>query len=707
MKIISAILLCLLGAALTAQVLPLSGAGKGSPGAGASVTPGFVSFTGMPSTETTALGTKVSNTCATNAYCAQLVDASVSGNTIIVPYTYSGTGAGSNTAHVPTITDDKGGGSSTYTCVTEGHDSATGRFAGLCYSINASAGIRNITASFGAAVAHTAVAVMQAYNIASFDVTAGNSGTSTTTFTSGSATSTAASDYWVTLGCATGSPTNTGSFTAGSQGGITWVADLLDRRDGCAIQHGVQTSASALNPQLTISSADSFVAVSAAFKSGTSGTAPSGFYVSRIYHYNSASGGTGPYAIQVPITGNLVVVAMQGGGAGPQTVTGITDGTNTYTSCGSGVSGSLSAQTFYAANVTPGVLPMSIATTGTGDVGPAMIYDIIGAAAAQTCVRTSQIDPGSTTGNLTTVANFHPAYNPSISIGSVGFNQNTTIAVTSPATLLFDSNTYGAEVIDGPQPVDQNNGMSHINSTANGPMTWTWTLSNVTRPTGGSIAEALSFQGAGATKLPLVFQGPTAQNAATATTLAVTTAATLAGSTLVIAVANSNSRTITKICTDGTTCSAGNSFTQATSAASSSGTLRTDVWYLFNATTGTTTVTITYSATATNREAAIWEVQGLSAFDGGNALAGTVASSTITGAAVTTTSTNGFCAALTAVSNIVTASPKAGNEFIDGSGIWSNTTDAWAGLISTSAASHTPTWTNSSGTYASSTACLR
>src|SRR5581483_2656165 len=114
---------------------------------GAAVTPALISLTGAPSSQTNAMGNHVagSSTCSNFAYCAQLADPSVSGGTIVVFYTYKFT-----SAVVPTVTDDKGGGSSTYTCVTEAHDGATNQsYAGACYSINVAASIRNITVTWG------------------------------------------------------------------------------------------------------------------------------------------------------------------------------------------------------------------------------------------------------------------------------------------------------------------------------------------------------------------------------------------------------------------------------------------------------------------------------------------------------------------------------------------------------------------------------
>lgn len=716
---------------LLGQVLTLTGGGKGAPGV-AAITPGFVSFQGMPSTETAALGTVVNSTCATRAICTYLVDASASGDSILVFYTYKAT---ANTAHVPTVTDDKGGGSSTYTCVTEANNATNTYYAGLCYSVNVAASIRKITVTWPAGCGTTActqasAGAMLCYNCPTFDVSAGNSGTSTTTFTSGSATSTADSDYWVQMACATGTPLNTGAWTAGSQGGITWVLDHADRRDGCAIQHGVQTAAGALNPQMTIGSADAFVSIGAAFKSGTSGTAPSGFYIAHIYHYNSAGAGTGPYSVQFPTVGNLPVIVSSGGGATPQKLTGVSDGTNTYTECSDG--GSLANGTnqistaFYAANATTGLLAVTLTTSGTGDLGPAMLYDVVGAATTQTCPfqrydSTNGTSPTSVSiASLTVLAEtgnnsggiglYRPGSNNSLTIGLANWGTNTAIAQTSPSGAVFDIVTYGGEPHDGPTSVDQNAGGGHYFSTDNSQQTWTWTLTN-----GASLSSTngglYSFQGAGATLATVI---PTyqysLQSTANAVTISIPIRTTIAGDTIIAGIAAGTSHTVTRVSADAVCTNA--DFTQATSAASTNGTQRADIWHLLN-TAGKSNVCVTYSGSAGtfNKEIKIWIVRGLTAFDTGNHTnAGTGSGASVnTGAAVTTTGSTGFVVSVMTVNNSITLIPDTGNEFKDGGVIWPSTTDGAISFVSSSAATHTPTFHDGSASdsFGSSTAAFK
>src|SRR6185312_6396362 len=199
---------------LVAQLWPFPG-----PGTAAStppVTAGFVGNNQGASAETVALTTKTGNGCPTDSYCTQNVNPSLSGNTILIGVTY-----GNATSSIPTISDDQGNIYSQ--CSTEGHDATNNRWVDVFYKVGATTGTRKITITWGAGVTHAQASVAEFNNVNAFDVCNGNgSGTATTTFTSGSITTTAANDLLYTFAVATNPATDTGSFTAGSQAGITW-----------------------------------------------------------------------------------------------------------------------------------------------------------------------------------------------------------------------------------------------------------------------------------------------------------------------------------------------------------------------------------------------------------------------------------------------------------------------------------------------------
>jgi len=286
-----------------------------------------------------------------------------------------------------------------------------------------------------------------------------------------------------------------------------------------------------------------------------------------------------------------------------------------------------------------------------------------------------------------------------MTIISYGQFSNTAIALTAPSGALFDSNTVGGQSIDGPSVPDENNLRGHGTAV---PGSQTWTLTETTTGGGGvSAGEIDSFPAPDA-----VFTAAFNSGQATSTaTLNVSITTLNAGEALVVAVGMYNGgtgRTVSKVCIDGTTCAAGNSFTQATNAATTAnaGEANTDVWYLLNSgTAGAKTVTVTLTGSASNVEASVYAVDGISAFDGANHINGGTggAGNVDTGASVTTTGNPGFVVGCIGVSDAVNLQPASGNEFINGGVIYSNTKDSASSLLSTSAGAHTPAWLSSSG----------
>lgn len=180
-------------------------------------------------------------------------------------------------------------------------------------------------------------------------------------------------------------------------------------------------------------------------------------------------------------------------------------------------------------------------------------------------------------------------------------------------------------------------------------------------------------------------------------TVAVTVTSTTGGNLLIVGTANEGGRTVSSV-TDNKG-GGSNTYVQATSAASAGTAGNTDLWYCLNAGGGVTSVTITYSGAAGTffKIGWVWEVSGFTtaAFDVANNLGNGSGSGTDdTGAAVTTTSTTGFVAAVLESASGVQVNPKAGNEFSSGGDIDSNTLAASASLISATAATHTPVWTD-------------
>lgn len=220
---------------------------------------------------------------------------------------------------------------------------------------------------------------------------------------------------------------------------------------------------------------------------------------------------------------------------------------------------------------------------------------------------------------------------------------------------------------------------------------------------------ATTFKGAMSLALkPGMTHSTTNSTAANAFVTLTLIGATSTGSMNVVGCGNNGNRTVSSV-----TDSASNTYTQAASAAGSDGTHNSDVWYALSPTTGVTTVTCNFSGAAdgTNKEIWVWEFpkQGNTwVFDLAAGINGTCASSADTGASVTTTHTEGFVVGVCITSNNITASPAAGNEFTFGGDIGA-TADGGASLLSTTAASHTPAWTDTClpTTFGSSTAAFK
>jgi hypothetical protein len=202
-----------------------------------------------------------------------------------------------------------------------------------------------------------------------------------------------------------------------------------------------------------------------------------------------------------------------------------------------------------------------------------------------------------------------------------------------------------------------------------------------------------------------------------ASTLTVTIAANSAGSLIVVGAGagnNTTQRTISSVADNAT--GGSNTYTcDANSQGSStSGTLKiaTKVCYCLSAAhAGATTITITYSGSATYRDAVVWEVSGFTTA-GFDTSAGTTnavgVGTTDTGASVTTSGASGFVVGFIDTGGWVTVNPKSGNEFTAGGDITSNNS-AGCSLISASAAAHQPVWTdgNSAYNFAASTLAIK
>src|SRR5260221_1950926 len=171
--------------------------------------------------------------------------------------------------------------------------------------------------------------------------------------------------------------------------------------------------------------------------------------------------------------------------------------------------------------------------------------------------------------------------------------------------------------------------------------------------------------------------GETALNQAT---VAITVASTSAGNLGVVGAMNTGTLTVTGVADNA---AGGSSVYTQVPSATFNGTAndKGDVWVCTSLKAGVTTVTITFSIADTSiKDGFFCEVSGLTSpvTDGVSVLSAQTGAgdSTDTGAAVTTTVTDGFIFAAIVTSNSITQNPKTGNEFTSGGAVQPTTANA-------------------------------
>ncbi|HEY1648964.1 MAG TPA: hypothetical protein VGF96_13365 [Terracidiphilus sp.] len=708
------IALLLSGGAACAQMLPFPFV----PQTAAATAPGFVGETSKNSLTTNALTTNPTGQtgCAAYSYCIPYPEAALAGNIGIVSFQYDNDST--STPTTATAADDK---SDTYTCLPGAVDSGSGKWNGLCYSPNLTAGAHLVTVTFGTTAVTQVQAELGTFNNIStsspVDAHTSCAGSSSTTANCGSVTTTAANDLIYVQLCRAGTPLSTSAFQPGS--GFT--LGTAQYQDGCATEFEVDTGTGSITPSMTLGGASTYIEFITAFKAASAGSAPSGLYVKRLESWGTPEAAAGGFTLQFPSGGNLLYATSVCGTLVPTTLTD--SGSNAWGATGSYTNGGASAGNlleWYAFGAGPNSTnTQTFATTGSSGDCTFTMYDIVNAPASNPFVERHAFTgtPTTTTRMPSTAATYLPNATSDVFFANGGQAYNTSISIAQPSSgCYFDAGFWGGESINGPEPLDQNNIWSHCYFSTLGNLSFQTNLSASTSEANAYVIDLVSFlspNGIGIVN--------TANTQATSgSSLAITVPATRAGDLLAIATGfydGATLRTVSKVCTDGTACAAGNSFTQVPGAAAAgvASTLPgTDQWVLLSAKAGVTTITITYSGAVTNAEAMYWEAEkgnaGTWAIDNsgsGNHIHGTVSSGTATGAAVTTSGAVDFCIANVSESGTgVSANPKSGNAFVYPGDIFSDTGDAAASLLSATAGSQTPAWTSGSGTYNGSTACF-
>jgi hypothetical protein len=430
----------------------------------------------------------------TSPYCYyyQLPGGTTAGNAVVVGFTFNGN-------PTPTVTDDEKNG---YSIVENYFDSVDMQSIAIAAAFGVKAGARVISLCFDADPGgYVQPMATEFENVVAADgAGAGNSGSGTSA-TSGSLTPSVGADlvYQVVASLSV----KQSSFTAGHLGLDSARLLSADLMDGFAGQYGINNSAGAITPAMTLGSSDKWVSAAVSLKAGSAGSVPSGMRIVHLVHenvpYNVPAGGTGnpfpnPLSLQFPTSGNLLV-AMVGGGNMPETVTGMTDSNhNHWSQAGETYTGGDAvAQAFYAPSAASSEdLGLQVSWSGTMGDYTFFLYDVLGAAASSPLDTTAGGSGNQgTAGNLTMPFTITPAAAGEIVFSEVMWDYNTGSGLVGQ---LFDTNTFTGESESGPEPVDENNGWGHTITTSTAPVAFTWTLLFDGLPTGAFAGMAAAFK---------------------------------------------------------------------------------------------------------------------------------------------------------------------------------------------------------------------
>ncbi|HYL85728.1 MAG TPA: Ig-like domain-containing protein [Candidatus Angelobacter sp.] len=426
-------------------------------------------------------------------YHIQLPGGTTAGNAVIVGFTFK-----SNVT--PHITDDK---NDSYSREAHFFDAADSQSIDIFASFNVAAGARQINVCFasdpGGFVQPT---VSEFANVTGMDVVSAGASGSGTAITAGSMTPTVTGDlsYAVTYGLGTNQDQT--SFTPGSQSSITWQLASADLLDGFAVQYGVYNSASAINPAMSMGTSKPWLAVAALFRSGQAGSVPSGMRIVHMDHENiptkTSAGGNGnnfpnPLTVQFPCSGNLGVITV-GGGNPPAQVFSIADtNNNTWKLAGSyAVTNDPVAGIFYAASANCSG-PQKLTVNWSANTGDQTIlyYDVAGASASPLDTPASMTGNQGSVGNLTVLSITPTTSSTELIFCATPIQYNTVNGLVNG---FIDSNIFDGENINGPEPVDENNGWGHFVTSSTNPISVTWTFLPPAAPAQEWAAAAAAFK---------------------------------------------------------------------------------------------------------------------------------------------------------------------------------------------------------------------
>jgi len=387
----------------------------------------------------------------------------------------------------PTVTDDQG---NSYSIAASYYDSKDGQSAGIAAAFNVNANARELSLCFSADPGgYVQPTASEFSNVIGIDGNGAGSSGNGSTMQTGALTPSAAGDLLYQVGASLSWAQS--GFTAGTQSGVAWNLLSADLMDGWVAQYGIASGSSAITPTIGLGTADNWVSAAALLKTGAAGSVPAGLRVVHLLHenipYHPQAGGNympfpNPVPVQFPCSGNLLV-AMIGGGNNPEPATQVRDSSqNPWSQAGNTYSQSDdTVQAFYAANATCNAA-LSLTTTFSGGTGDYTIlfYDVAGAATTPLDTTVGGGGDYGTPGAFTMPFTLTPSTANEIVFAQIMWDYNTgvglqyAIGTGANSNGLFDANRFSGENLDGPEPVDENNGWGHIHTTTTSPVSFTW-----------------------------------------------------------------------------------------------------------------------------------------------------------------------------------------------------------------------------------------
>jgi hypothetical protein len=450
----------------------------------------------MPALVQTVSSSNTRNNALASPFCyhLQLPNPATSGNAIVVGFTFQGDPE-------PSVQDD---GGDSYKMAAQYYDSVDNQSIGIAAAFDVKAGARAISLCFSSDPGGYVQPMATEFdNLVDVDgAGSGNSGSGTAP-AAGPLAPTTSGDLAYQAAASLSRPQS--SLAAGTQANITWNLLGADLLDGWAGQFGIYGSGGAFSPLMSQGASARWITAAALFKTGATGQVPPGLRIVHLLHqnipYNTGAGGTGnpftnPVSAQFPCSGDLLV-AMIGGGNGVETVSEITDSRgNAWLQAGGTeyIRGDASVQSFYVQ--TPACSPdlaLSIRFGGnTGDY-TMLLYDVANANTA------SPLDKGVAAGGdeqavgaLDTGLTLETTASNEIVFTEVMWDFNTATGLVGG---LSDINLFDGESLNGPQPVDENNGWGHVIVNSPGNVDFKWDVLSDSTAVRNWTANAVAFKG--------------------------------------------------------------------------------------------------------------------------------------------------------------------------------------------------------------------